>query len=90
MLEKIYTERRTRSTIVNYSNENSDVIVDENFKSGINDFVKRFSHRAAILPDEAPTTIDSELKRFIPELVPIKKKSFIHEIFIKEIFIHDS
>jgi hypothetical protein len=64
MLEKIYTERRTRSTIVNNSNENSDVIVDE-----------KFSPRAAILPAEAPTTFDSELKFFIPDLVPIKKKS---------------
>jgi hypothetical protein len=64
MLKKIYTERRTRGTIVNNSNENSDVIVDENSNWSITDFVKKFSQRAAIVPDEAPTTIDSELKFF--------------------------
>jgi hypothetical protein len=38
--------------------------VDENSNSSITDFVKKFSQRAAIVPDEAPTTIDSELKYF--------------------------
>ena len=36
--------------------------MDENSDSSITDFVKKFSQRAAIVPNEAATTMDSELK----------------------------
>ena len=44
-------------------------------KSSITDFVKKFSQRATIVPDEAPTTIDSELKYFYSSISANKNKN---------------